>query len=223
MKNRAFLFLCITLLNGLGCSLAPKNFGSDSGSARLSRRSRGPDFVTLVKQLQPAVVNVSVTMLPVPPSTHGVQPQGSFNGNFGEFFGAPPTVPPSPQRQQGSGFIIGTEGIILTNAHVVTGAKKIIVKLGDKREFEARVIGADAPTDVAMLKIDVKDSLPTIRLGDSDNLEVGEWVMAVGTPFGLDNSVSSESSVAKVATSANPTIASFKRMHLSILEAQVDR
>lgn len=191
MKNRAFLFLCIVLLNGLGCSLAPNNFGSDSGSPRFSRRSRGPDFVTLVKQLQPAVVNVSVTTLPVPPSTHGVQPQGNSNGTFGEFFGAPPTVPPSPQRQQGSGFIIGNDGIILTNAHVVAGAKKIIVKLGDKREFDARVIGKDAPTDVAILKIDVKDSLPTIRLGDSDNLEVGEWVMAVGTPFGLDNSVSS--------------------------------
>lgn len=192
MKNRSLLVLCIFLLNGLGCSLAPNNFGTDSGSARFSRRSRGPDFVTLAKQLQPAVVNVSVTMLPVPPSTRGVQPQGSFSdGTFGEFFGLPPTAPSLPQRQQGSGFIIGSNGIILTNAHVVAGAKKIMVKLGDKRELEARVIGEDAPTDVAILKIDVKDSLPTIRLGDSDNLEVGEWVMAVGTPFGLDNSVSS--------------------------------
>jgi len=185
MKNRSLLVLCIFLLNGLGCSLAPNNFGTDSGSARFSRRSRGPDFVTLAKQLQPAVVNVSVTTLPVPPSTRGVQPQGSFSdGTFSEFFGLPPTAPSLPQRQQGSGFIIGSNGIILTNAHVVAGAKKIMVKLGDKRELEARVIGEDAPTDVAILKIDVKDSLPTIRLGDSDNLEVGEWVMAVGTPFG---------------------------------------
>ena len=71
------------------------------------------------------------------------------------------------------------------------GAKKIIVKLGDKREFEARLVGKDSPTDVAVLKIEVKETLPTIRLGDSDSLEVGEWVMAVGNPFGLDNSVSS--------------------------------
>ncbi|HEX7230172.1 MAG TPA: trypsin-like peptidase domain-containing protein, partial [Candidatus Binatia bacterium] len=77
------------------------------------------------------------------------------------------------------------------NAHVVDGAKKIIVKLADKRELDARVIGEDMATDVAILKIDVKESLPTIRLGDSDNLEVGEWVMAVGNPFGLDSSVSS--------------------------------
>jgi serine protease Do len=191
MKKSSLLVLCMILLNGLGCSLMP-NKGIGSGSARLAGRSRGPDFVTLVKQLQPAVVNVSVTMLPVPPSTRSVQPQGNFSGGaFGERFGDPRSVPPVPQRQQGSGFIISTEGTILTNAHVVDGAKKIIVKLGDKREFEARIIGKDAPTDVAILKIDVKDSLPTIRLGDSDNLEVGEWVMAVGTPFGLDNSVSS--------------------------------
>ena len=191
MKKSALLVLCMILLNGLGCSLVPNN-GIGGGSARLAGRNRGPDFVTLVKQLQPAVVNVSVTMLPVPSSTRGVQPQGNFSdGTFSEFFGAPQSLPSVPQRQQGSGFIIGTEGTILTNAHVVDGAKKIIVKLGDKREFEARIIGKDAPTDVAILKIDVKGSLPTIRLGDSDNLEVGEWVMAVGTPFGLDNSVSS--------------------------------
>ena len=155
----------------------------------LAGRSRGPDFVSLVKELQPAVVNVSATMLPVP---RGVRPQGSFNdGGSGDFFGAPPTLPPSPQRHQGSGFIIGADGTILTNAHVVDGAKKIIVKLADKREWEGRVIGKDAATDVAILKIDVKESLPTIRLGDSDNLQVGEWVMAVGNPFGLDSSVSS--------------------------------
>ena len=186
MKNGSVLFLCFIVLSGLSCSVASNNSVTDNGSARFFGRSRGPDFVTLVKQLQPAVVNVSVTMLPVPPSTRGVQPQGNFRGGA---FGAAP--PPMPQRQQGSGFIIGTEGTILTNAHVVDGAKKIIVKLADKREFEARIIGEDAPTDVAILKIDVNDSLPTIRLGDSDNLEVGEWVMAVGTPFGLDNSVSS--------------------------------
>jgi serine protease Do len=103
-----------------------------------------------------------------------------------KFFGAP-----GPQRQQGSGFIIESDGIILTNAHVVEGAKKIIVKLGDKREFEARVVGTDLPTDVALLKISVNENLPTVGLGNSDRVEVGEWVMAVGNPFGLDNSVSS--------------------------------
>ena len=192
MKKGSFLFLCMILLNTLGCSLAPSNSGTGSTPAPLAGRSRGPDFVSLVKQLQPAVVNVSATTLPVPPSTRGVRPQGSFNDDrSGDFFGGPPTLPQTPRRQQGSGFIIGTDGTILTNAHVVDGAKKIIVKLADKREVEARVIGKDAATDVAILKIDVKESLSTIRLGDSDNLEVGEWVMAVGNPFGLDNSVSS--------------------------------
>jgi len=143
--------------------------------------------------LQPAVVNVSATRLPVTATPNGVKPQGSFNdGALGNFFGVPPSTPPSAvQRQQGSGFIIGSDGTILTNAHVVDGAKKIIVKLGDKREFEARLVGKDSPTDVAVLKIEVKETLPTIRLGDSDSLEVGEWVMAVENPFGLDNSVSS--------------------------------
>jgi len=192
MKKGSFLFLCMILLNTLGCSLAPSNSGTGSTPAPLAGRSRGPDFVSLVKQLQPAVVNVSATTLPVPPSTRGVRPQGSFNDDrSGDFFGGPPTLPQTPRRQQGSGFIIGTDGTILTNAHVVDGAKKIIVKLADKRELEARVVGEDAATDVAILKIDVKESLPTIRLGDSDNLEVGEWVMAVGNPFGLDSSVSS--------------------------------
>lgn len=192
MKNGSFLFLCIILSNALGCSLAPSNSGIGSAPTPLAGRSRGPDFVSLVKQLQPAVVNVSATMLPIPPSTRGIRPQGSFNDDGSDdFFGAPPTLPPTPQRQQGSGFIIGTDGRILTNAHVVDGAKKILVKLADKRELEARVVGEDAPTDVAILKIDLKESLPTIRLGDSDNLEVGEWVMAVGNPFGLDSSVSS--------------------------------
>jgi serine protease Do len=79
----------------------------------------------------------------------------------------------------------------VTNAHVVDKAKKIIVKLSDKREFEAKVLGKDLKTDVAVIKIDSKESLPTAELGDSEQLEVGEWVMAVGNPFGLDSSVTS--------------------------------
>jgi serine protease Do len=145
-----------------------------------------------VKQLQPAVVNVSATMVPNPAPGRGIQPQREFgDGAPNQFFGSPRALPPTLQRQQGAGFIIGSDGKILTNAHVVQGARKIVVKLGDKREFEARIIGKDAPTDIAVLKIDANGILPTIRLGDSDDLEVGEWVMAVGNPFGLDHSVSS--------------------------------
>src|SRR4029077_8091843 len=99
------------------------------------------------------------------------------------FFGQRPQAGSSQPRSLGSGFIIGSDGSIVTNAHVVENAKKIIVKLSDKREFEAKVLGKDPQTDVAVIKIDSDESLPTADLGDSEQLEVGEWVMAVGNPF----------------------------------------
>ena len=94
----------------------------------------------------------------------------------------------APMRGEGSGFIVSTDGIILTNAHVVDDAQKVTVKLTDRREFEARVIGSDAKSDVAVLKIDARD-LPVVKLGDPQTLQVGEWVVAIGSPFGLENSV----------------------------------
>jgi serine protease Do len=103
----------------------------------------------------------------------------------------PPSGRSQQQRSLGSGFIIGSDGSIVTNAHVVEHAKTIIVKLSDKREFEAKLLGKDLRTDIAVIKIDSKESLPTAELGDSEQLQVGEWVMAVGNPFGLDNSVTS--------------------------------
>ena len=191
---KATLGLCLLTLSALGCAQSMSDHGA--GTAGFSSRGiqRGPDFVTLARELQPAVVNVSATVSGGMVAPRGAQRQEGSGDDPMPFFGAPPSAPPAPptpQHQQGSGFIIGSDGTILTNAHVVEGAKKIFVKLGDKREFEARIIGKDAPTDVAILKIIVKENLPTIRLGDSDNLQVGEWVMAVGNPFGLDNSVSS--------------------------------
>ena len=103
----------------------------------------------------------------------------------------PPPARPSVERSQGSGFIIGSDGVIVTNAQVVDGASKIVVRLADKREFAAKIVGSDPHTDVAIIKIAANADLPTLKLGDSDRLEVGEWVMAVGNPFGLDNSLSS--------------------------------
>lgn len=96
--------------------------------------------------------------------------------------------PEVPVRGEGSGFIVSSDGVILTNAHVVRGAKEVTVKLTDRREFGARVLGSDAKTDVAVLKIDAKD-LPTVRLGQTANLRVGDWVLAIGSPFGFENSV----------------------------------
>lgn len=92
------------------------------------------------------------------------------------------------QRGTGSGFIISTDGLILTNAHVVEGADKIVVRLTDKREFEGKVLGTDKQTDIAVVKIEAKD-LPALKMGDSNQLKVGEWVAAIGSPFGLDNTV----------------------------------
>lgn len=150
-----------------------------------------PDFRGLVKEASPAVVNIST-----------VQRAGS--AELQQRYGAPQDVPeifrhffgaplPSPRGGQedtslGSGFIISRDGYILTNNHVIKDADEILVRLNDRRELEAKLIGADESTDLALLKVDAKD-LPTVRLGDSDALEVGEWVIAIGSPFGFDYSV----------------------------------
>jgi S1-C subfamily serine protease len=166
--------LCVMGLISLGCAQTTGQHNSRGTIGRAT--ARGPDFVSLVKELQPTVVNVSASIAPPVTVQPGAQrPDDPADGPMEKFFGAPPPPAATPQRQQGSGFIIGSEGIIVTNAHVVAGAKKIVVKLGDKREFEARVIGKDGPTDVALLKIGVSETLPTIQLGDSDKVEVGEW------------------------------------------------
>jgi serine protease Do len=193
-KTKMPWFLCLLMLSTLGCAgtNGQRDLGGTTGRMASRSSQRGPDFVSLVKKLQPTVVNVSVSIVPPVTLQPGAQRQDDSADDLMEkFFGVPPSAAPAPQRQQGSGFIIGSEGIIVTNAHVVESAKKIIVKLSDKREFEARVIGKDLPTDIALLKIAVSETLPTIGLGDSDQVEVGEWVMAVGNPFGLENSVSS--------------------------------
>jgi serine protease Do len=115
-----------------------------------------------------------------------------MNDLLGRFFGVPPP-PATPRLQQilGSGFVVGSNGIILTNAHVVHNADKITVRFFDKREFPAMLQGQDLKTDIAIIKIDAKEKLQTVQLGNSDDLQVGEWVMAVGNPFGLDNTVTS--------------------------------
>jgi serine protease Do len=187
----AFLITAI----GFGCSGTRTDDSGGLWAKGGSAPARSaPDFVTLAKKLQPIVVNVSTTQIaPGPPPETRPDPEEDPMEEFlKRYFGQPPpSSRGSQQRSLGSGFIIGSDGSILTNAHVVEKAKKIIVKLSDKREFEAKVLGKDLKTDVAVIKIDSKESLPTAELGDSEQLEVGEWVMAVGNPFGLDNSVTS--------------------------------
>jgi serine protease Do len=144
-----------------------------------------PDFRQLVQAYGPAVVNISVRST-VKTAGHGRMPPGMDEDN--PLFQFMPHGNGAPMRGEGSGFIVSADGIILTNAHVVDGAQKVTVKLTDRREFEASVIGADAKSDVAVLKIDARD-LPVTRLGDPRTLQVGEWVVAIGSPFGLENTV----------------------------------
>jgi len=178
----ATIFVCAV---AIACAQSDTDFAGKGATLFGNRPTRAPDFVSLAKNLQPAVVNVSAMLTRKGRGAPGGQPPG-FGG---EFFGMP--LPDGPERSQGSGFIIEPDGVILTNAHVIEGAKKIIVKLVDKSEFEANVIGKDMRTDIALLKIATKGPLPTLAMGDSDNLQVGEWIMAVGNPFGLDSSLSS--------------------------------
>jgi serine protease Do len=150
-------------------------------------------FSDLVKKYGPAVVNVSVE------GTRKVNAQmQEIPEEFREFFRgfggrgmpqAPRGGAEAPMRGQGSGFIVSDDGYIVTNAHVVENADHVTVRLTDRREYRAKVVGTDKQTDVAVLKIEAK-SLPTVRLGKSADANVGEWVVAIGSPFGFENSVS---------------------------------
>ncbi len=162
-----------------------------------------PDFAKITQQSGPAVVNITVTGSTKVANNEGAGGNGAdpFNNDpFFEFFrrfqqqqpgargGAPAQPHGMPMRGQGSGFIVDANGIILTNAHVVRDAKEVMVKLTDRREFVAKVLGADPKTDVAVLKIDAKN-LPVVAIGKPSDLRVGEWVLAIGSPFGFENSV----------------------------------
>ena len=155
-----------------------------------------PDFVSLAKRLGPAVVNVSTTQI-----SEGMGQEFNSPSPFGEnepfgdfwhrFFGGQMPRGPSRQKSLGSGFIIDPNGSILTNNHVVDNAQKITVRLADGQEYDAKVVGKDPKTDIAIIRINARANLPVANLGDSDRLQVGEWVMAIGNPFGLDNTVTS--------------------------------
>jgi serine protease Do len=153
-----------------------------------------PDFTELVEQQGPAVVNISTTSTkPAPQSPgQGQGPGGQEDDPFFDFFRryGPPGQQPREQdaRSLGSGFIISPDGYIMTNAHVVEAGDDITVRLTDKREFTAKVIGADKRSDIAIIKIDAAN-LPRVAIGDANRLKVGEWVLAIGSPFGFDNTV----------------------------------
>jgi serine protease Do len=173
-----------------------------------------PDFTELVELVGPSVVNIRTLEKVRTPSFNGNGMDEETQELFRRFFGIPmpgmpgapnspnsPNAPkqapkqgrtPAPEESQprgvGSGFVLTADGYIMTNAHVVDGADEVLVTLTDKREFKAKIIGADKRTDVAVVKI-AATGLPAVKVGDVSRLKVGEWVMAIGSPFGLDNSV----------------------------------
>lgn len=190
-----------------GLAILALSLGLLAGVAPIAAKAQGlPDFTELVEKVGPAVVNIRTTERR---SAARSGPGGDLDENMLEFFrrfgipipnrpdsGPNPRTPrPTPPgegdsrpRGVGSGFILNADGYVMTNAHVVEGADEVIVTLDDKREFKAKIIGADKRSDVALVKIEAS-GLPTVRIGDLSRLKVGEWVIAIGSPFGLENTV----------------------------------
>ncbi|WP_165856975.1 DegQ family serine endoprotease [Marinobacter sp. JSM 1782161] len=162
--------------------------------AAASAHAELPDFTDLVKENSSAVVNISTTQEPQPRGSSGFDDRqlDQMPEFFRRFFEGP-NGPGGQQGQQplqsmGSGFIVSKDGYILTNNHVVEGADEIVVRLSDRRELNARVVGTDPRSDLAVLKIKAED-LPVVKMGHSSDLEQGEWVFAIGSPFGFDYTV----------------------------------
>ncbi len=178
--SRVALIFVMALLVGL----------SAHGGAAHARGA--PDgFADLVERLTPAVVNVSITQRP-PEDTESDDPETPSESPAEEFFerGGPGRgVLPPPETALGSGFIIDPAGYVVTNAHVIAGAEEITVVLADGRRLKAETVGRDRRTDLALLKVDAKAELPYVSFGDSNDVRVGDWIIAIGNPFGLGNSV----------------------------------
>lgn len=184
--------------SGISSSYAD-SISSPAPAATAPAKIAMPDFSPLVSSVGPAVVNIHVTSV----ENVNVGAYGDQDDPFFEFFrrfgmpvpgqgqpGQGQELEPQQRVQEGigSGFIVSSDGYILTNTHVVQGATEVTVKLTDKREFKAKVIGTDKRTDVALIKINAKD-LPTVKIGNPDNSKPGQWVLAMGSPFGLENTV----------------------------------
>lgn len=186
---------------GAGAYTSARAVGAPATNATVSAPAAMvtlPDFSTITTRDGPAVVNISVTGTmkasdDEAAEIQGVDPEDPMFQFFRRFQGQMGPQGRQQQRDvpvhaQGSGFIVDPAGIIITNAHVVKDAKEVTVKLTDRREFRAKVLGADAKTDIAVLKIDAKN-LPVLALGNTKDLKVGEWVLAIGSPFGFENTV----------------------------------
>ncbi len=151
-------------------------------------------FVSVAERVMPAVVHITATQK-APREGTGREPPRQFEERFREFFGEEfyerffRRRPQRESRSQASGVVVDKAGLVLTNNHVIEGADEIEVRLSDKRKFKAKVVGRDPKTDLAILRIDAEGDLPVAELGDSDQLRIGQWAIAVGNPFGLDRTV----------------------------------
>jgi len=200
MQARTFRLTLIALALAGAAGAGYATIGEEStvvppaaqASSAPSRAMALPDFSSIVAKNGPAVVNISVSghtkvAMQEMPQLDPNDPMYEFFRRFQPPGGGMPGAE-QPTHGMGSGFIVHPDGVVITNAHVVDGASEVTVKLTDKREFKAKVVGVDKPTDTAVLKIDAKN-LPTVSLGDPAQTNVGEWVVAIGAPFGFENSV----------------------------------
>jgi serine protease Do len=217
VKTRSLLapFLAAALLGAGGCSKATEPQPRAAAPAQDQQAASGqsapsqaapapravpaqtvPDFSAIVEANKAAVVNITSTInagaagrSALPQGPGGEAPDDEQDNPFSEFFRRfQGQMPPVPQQGMGSGFVVGADGVILTNAHVVEGADEVRVKLTDRREFKGKVVGIDKQTDIAVVRIDAK-GLQTVKLGDPSQIRVGEWVLAIGSPFGFENTV----------------------------------
>jgi serine protease Do len=203
-RKGALVVVVVALLvgSGLGFGLAGGKVQSLTPGADHVVPAAAPpagaagSFAELVERVGPSVVNIKVTKVekvagPDLMGPEGFDPESPFGDFFEKYFGGRVPQMPREHRQHGagSGFIINQEGLIVTNNHVVEGAKEVTVTLTNKQEYAAKVVGRDPKTDIALVKIEPKGPLTAVSLGDSDRLRVGDWVVAVGNPFGLSNTV----------------------------------
>jgi serine protease Do len=200
--SRILLVVLCVVLAGAGCSkkeavsaTAPPQESAAAGASAPSNSSSAPmqtvpDFPTIVENNKGAVVNITATRKPGAAAPMASPFGGEEDNPLGELFRRfqQPMPPQVPLRGMGSGFIVDPNGIVLTNAHVVEGADEVRVKLTDKREFKGKVVGVDHLTDVAVVTIPA-DRLPSVRIGDPAKMRVGDWVLAIGSPFGFENTV----------------------------------
>ena len=188
------IFLLVAMISGVGIVINPV-FGSKVNAEAVEYFNAPLSFTRLAETVRPSVVNVRTVKTikgggPVFRQFHRDPwgEKGPFKDFFERFFGED-MQREFKQPSLGSGFIIDEEGFVVTNNHVIEDADQIKVKLNDQREFDAKIVGRDPNTDIALLKIESGDNLPVVKLGDSDALEVGQWVLAIGSPFGLEHTV----------------------------------